>query len=171
MKTISRSFMAAALLFSGQFVCAQDMSAGARRNAWYLELLGNGGLYSINYERRVRPQVVMRYGAAAWTAEDLFSDAETRIYSFPFTASRLFGSSKHKFELGGGIMGGHQKNEFDDKGFFLNVTGIAGYRYEADSGFLFRAGLTPFYPLSGGEDAYPDDDAMGSVGISFGFRH
>lgn len=150
---------------------AQEASPDARNSAWYLELLGNGGLYSVNYERRVRPNQVLRFGAAAWTSEDLFSDSETRIYSFPITTSYLAGSPKHKFEIGGGLLLGHQKNEFGKKGFFRALTGIIGYRYEADSGFLFRTGLTPFYGLTKGDAAYPEEGAAASIGMSFGFRH
>lgn len=158
------------LAFFASPLFAQDEPPIPKPNGWYLELLGNGGLYSINYERKVRPKLVMRYGAANWTAEDLFSDSETSVYSFPFTTSYLIGSAKHKFELGGGIVGGVRKDE-SDRGLFLSLTGIAGYRYEADSGFLFRAGLTPFYGLTKGPSAYPDSGGTASAGVSFGFRH
>lgn len=50
---------------------AQQPQAPGRRNAAYVELLGNGGLYSFNYERAVRA-VRLRIGIASWTAEDLF---------------------------------------------------------------------------------------------------
>ena len=170
MKLQLRILILLSLVLFASPLLAQDETPIPKPNGWYLELLGNGGLYSINYERRIRPKMVMRYGAANWTSEDWFSDSETRIYAFPITTSYLVGSSKHKFELGGGILVGHRKDEFD-KGFFLSLTGIAGYRYEADGGFLFRAGLTPFYGLTKGDSAYPEDGALGSAGISFGFRH
>ena len=159
---------AVAILFLSAFpVEAQPLE---KKSGWYLELLGNGGLYSINYERKLKPNLVFRVGAANWTSEDLFSDAETRIFAFPVTASYLVGPYKHKFEIGGGVLGGHRE-DFAGDGLFLALTGIAGYRYEADSGFLFRAGLTPFYGLTKGEQAYPDEGALASIGMSLGYRY
>jgi len=169
MKISMRALILLSLFLFATPILAQDDGAIAKPNGWYLELLGNGGLYSINYERRIRPKLVMRYGATNWTSEDWFSDSETRIYAFPITTSYLIGSAKHKFEVGGGILAGHQKDHFDE-GFFLSLTGIAGYRYEADSGFLFRVGLAPFYGLTKGESAYPDSGATPSIGVSVGLR-
>jgi hypothetical protein len=45
--------------------------------------LGNGGLFSINYERAVTPSVRLRIGAASWTTQSFWNDAETQIATFP----------------------------------------------------------------------------------------
>lgn len=140
------------------------------RDAFFFELLGNGGLYSVNYERRLSETRTARIGIGAWTAEDLFSDSETEIVSVPATASWLMGNWSHKLELGGGLLGGYRSDAISSGGF-LSATGIIAYRYEPTPGrFQFRTGLTPFVPLSGGEDSYPDDSAMVSIALSFGFR-
>ena len=54
-----------------------------RANAVYVELLGNGGVYSVNYKRALTPAVRVRVGAASWTTDSFWSDAETRIQTFP----------------------------------------------------------------------------------------
>jgi hypothetical protein len=148
------------------------------RNAVYVELLGNGGLYSINYERvltnfnyeRVMAgSVRARVGGGAWT--DNWSDLTTSIETFTFpmmvqmVMERERGSAHHP-ELGIGILVGQRGTHG-----FLSLTGLVGYRYEPPRGrLLLRVGLTPFYGFGDESVAYPDKGFFPSVGLTVGAR-
>lgn len=152
---------------------AQDMATPARPNAVYLELLGNGGLFSLNYERAVRPAVRVRIGAAAWTAESFWSDATTRIRTFPLMLHVLPGGGAHHLEAAIGLLPGHRGRDrhAGQSGPFVSLIGLIGYRYEPPGGrFVFRTGVTPFYGLGDPAVAYPDEGFLPSIGVSFGAR-
>lgn len=150
---------------------AQDATAPVRANAVYLELLGNGGLFSINYERPITPAVRVRVGAGSWTAESFWSDAEMRIATFPLMLHVVPGRGGHRLEVAAGVLPGHRQREFGESGAFLSLTGLVGYRYEPPGRwFLFRAGFTPFCALGDPATAYPDEGFLPSLGLSFGAR-
>jgi hypothetical protein len=137
--------------------------------AIYFELLGNGGVASLNYEQEWRPRTLLRAGIAAWSVEDLWSDNEIRVIGVPILATRLFGSGSHRLEGGGGVFLGHRDESQGASGTFAALTGVAGYRFQRPAGgFVFRAAFTPFVSLTSGEDAYPEEGVTPSVGISFG---
>ena len=146
-------------------------------NAVYLELLGNGGPFSINYDRRVGEDVAVRIGFASWTADDLFlgDEAETEIITVPVTVSWLPGTPSRGVELGGGVLLGNRKQDvpFEDgstSSTFVSLTGIAGYRWQpADGGWTFRVGFTPFFGLGDSDVAYPERGFFPSGGVSVGY--
>ena len=146
--------------------------APARNNALYIELLGNGGLYSINYERAVTPALRVRVGAGAWTAVSFWSSAETRIRTVPVMLQFVPGRGAHHLEAGAGILVGHRHGDLGGgSGAFVSLVGLVGYRYEPrQRRFLFRAGFTPFYGFGGQSGAYPDAGFLPSLGLSFGAR-
>lgn len=155
---------------------AQSGAEGPAANAVYVELLGNGGLYSLNYDRRVADAVALRVGFGAWTADDLFlgEEAETSFITVPVTAAWLMGSGNRRIELGGGVLLGSRSREEafgegETSSSFVSLTGIVGYRYQPARGFMFRVALTPFFGLGDGDEAYPEDGFMPSVGISAGY--
>lgn len=146
------------------------------RNSVYVELLGNGGVYSFNYDRKLTDRVAVRIGAASWGVDDLFlgDEAAKRFVTVPVTASWLAGTGKSRVEVGGGVVFGRERQEvaFEDGSTsfaFTSLTGILGYRSQPLArGFMFRVGFTPFYGL-GGEDAYPDSGFQFSLGLSGGY--
>jgi hypothetical protein len=159
-------FVASPLLVGPAAHGQQDVPA---RRAIYFELLGNGGVASLNYEQEWRPRTLLRAGIAAWSAEDLWSDNEIRVIGVPLLALRLFGSGSHRLEGGGGVFVGHRDETQGASGTFAALTGVACYRFQRPGGgFVFRAAFTPFVSLSGGEHAYPEEGITPSVGISFG---
>lgn len=160
-------------------VCASPCfaQAHAARNAVYLELLGNGGLYSFNVERMFNDRVGLRVGYASWTGPLLFegSHPPDKYQTVPVTVSYLLGGGERKLELGGGVLFGHgtfDRFEPNRRNFSFNsLTGIIGYRSQPPGrGYLFRAGVTPFYSLDDGDEAYPDPGFTLSAGVSFGYR-
>ena len=145
--------------------------APPRNNALYIELLGNGGVYSINYERAVTPALRVRVGAGVWTAVSFWSSAETRIRTVPLMVQFVPGGGAHHLEAGAGVLVGHRHRDVGESGAFASVVGLVGYRYEPPQRrFVFRAGFTPFYGFGDASAAYPDAGFLPSLGLSFGAR-
>jgi hypothetical protein len=140
------------------------------RNAVYFELLGNGGLFSFNFERMLTDHVAVRAGYARWNLDSAPLDTG-QYQTVPMTVSYLCGGGERKLELGGGVtIGKGQSSDSSDNFSFSSLTAILGYRSQpAAGGYLFRAGLTPFYTLNDGE-TYPGEGFTFSAGVSFGYR-
>ncbi|WP_345162591.1 hypothetical protein [Pontibacter saemangeumensis] len=152
-----------------------EPSRTSRNNA-YLELLGNGGLYSVNYERIVAENFALRLGFAAFKAETLFGEGSNSIVTVPVLGNFLFGKKKSKFEVGAGFLLGRKKfassflSDDNTNSSIIDLKGVIGYRYQpSTAGFMFRVGLTPFNALKGGDDAYPSSGFFLSGGLSIGY--
>ncbi len=130
--------------------CTAVAQSPTSRNSIYVELLGNGLLYSANYDHLFTEAIGMRVGVG------YFPYHEVRLGAFPLMGYYLIGSGRHKFEVGLGIcvilqregQGFAWMSAPDDEVRGNTVLGTAtlGYRYQpADGGFVFRAGVTPFF--------------------------
>jgi hypothetical protein len=60
------------ILSVGLSPCLAQPTAAPARNAVFFELLGNGGLYSLNFERMLREDLGLRVGYASWSSPLLF---------------------------------------------------------------------------------------------------
>ena len=141
------------------------------KNAIYLDLLGPGVLYSLNYDREIIPDLSARIGISYLSLGASASDgsgtttasAEFSYLAIPITASYLgLGSQNNIFEVGGGAVimnfsgdGVISSDDEDvDAGASVTtaaLTGIAGYRYQpSDGGFVFRVGLSPLMTFGAG---------------------
>ncbi|CAN5598023.1 hypothetical protein BH23BAC1_BH23BAC1_19560 [soil metagenome] len=170
------------LLIIGLLTCTlsygQTESSNFSRNNAYLELLGNGGLYSINYERIVVQNFALRLGFGAWKSIGLFGAGDKSFVTVPILGNFLFGKKNSKFEVGAGFLFGREKEystsfnpNSNKSSSIFNLTGVIGYRYQpSTAGLMFRVGLTPFYALTGGEDAYPESGLTLSGGLSIGYN-
>ena len=159
------------VLVSPSTISAQTTPDGGN-NTFYLELFGNGGLFSVNYEREILSVVRLRIGYGAWTTDSFFNDAETSVWTIPLTLQATRGRGSHHIEFGGGVVFGHREREqlSGASGAFTSLTGIAGYRYQRPGrGFVFRATATPFYGFGEENIAYPDPGFFPSFGVSFGY--
>jgi hypothetical protein len=144
-------------------------------NTIHFELLGNGLLYSINYDRLFTHSVSGRIGymylSADGTSEDPTDPKITVSMSLiPVTMSYLAGAGNHKLEMGGGPVMAIVSAEIDDgvqgvSGSGLaTVVGIFGYRFQpAEGGFNFRVAFTPHILIDGDEPFLPWG------GMSFGY--
>jgi hypothetical protein len=130
------------------------------RNSLYVELGGNAGLYSVNYERYVADQATLRLGGGYISVSSSAGAAEASasLLLLPLTASWLgVSSGAHSLELGGGIVYAHVSAEADTEvdSSFAEASGvlgtaILGYRFAPQAGgFLFRAGFTPLFGEGG----------------------
>ena len=151
---------------------AQEVVPPARDNAVYVELLGNGGLYSVNYERALTPALRVRVGAGAWTAK-LWGHAGGADADVPDDAAD--GSRRRRSPPGGrhrcpaGIP--QSRTRCRRIGRVRVLIGLIGYRYQPPlRRFVFRAGFTPFYGFGDSSVAWPEEGFLPSLGFSFGAR-
>ncbi|HVZ33121.1 MAG TPA: hypothetical protein VG963_11895 [Polyangiaceae bacterium] len=132
------------------------------KNAIYLDLLGPGLLYSINYDREILDDVSVRIGFSYFSygvsvsAGNASESGKFSYLSIPITASYLgVGSENNMLEVGGGGMimnfKGNGLLKADDTSASASgsittfaMTGIVGYRHQpSDGGFVFRVGASP----------------------------
>lgn len=161
-----------ALIFAFMFFAgAPDIgwAQGYAKHSVYVEGLGNGLVYSVNYERRFAESVAGRAGFMILGGQsDQETDDRLGIAIFPVMANYLVGSGSHHLELGGGLLFGLAGADTEEYGTVSGggiggVTTTFGYRYHPrDGGFLFRVGLTPFY-----SDGRPQLWGGLSLGYSF----
>jgi len=127
------------------------------RSAIYIELAGQGLLYSVNYEYLLADDISVRIGYSQWTISSLFlfTAGELSFTGFPVMVNYLSGSGSGHLELGLGVMpmkislDGHDilfGTDVSNSATLLIGTATLGYRYQPpDGGFVFRIGLTPFF--------------------------
>jgi len=132
-------------------------------NLVYLELLGNGGLYSINYERMLGKDLSARAGFSYFSIGAGVSDGQTTssakasIYTAPLMVNYLVGGKNHKLEAGAGATVVYVSASAKGAGISSSAegvgvvgTGTVGYRYSPmDGGFVFRVGYTPMFGKGG----------------------
>jgi hypothetical protein len=132
-------------------------------NSLYLELGGNGAIYSLNYERFVRDDVSLRLGFGYVSLKGANIDggtvtADMTLLTIPVTASYLgIGAGNHRLELGGGVVFAdiNGSSSSDGAKAFGSASGVvgtamAGYRYvRPRGGFTFRAAFTPLFGEGG----------------------
>jgi hypothetical protein len=147
-------------------------------NAIFLELLGNGLIYSVNYERIFdEPEIGIRAGlsfislGASAGAGDTSASSKVTLMTFPVLANYYgVGSKNHKLQLGAGVTflyasatAGEKSSVGSFSGFVPAPTLAIGYRYLPEKGgFNFFVGFTPFIIPGGDHVLFPWG------GISFG---
>lgn len=133
---------------------------GLSRHSVYLELLGQGLLYSINYDYRVTPRLSLRAGVSRWAIDPFFFLAGGLTYtSVPLLANYVTGDGPSHLELGAGIVPAHISiedtydffgTEYDESRIVLLGTTTIAYRMQPpDGGWTFRVGLTPIFSTRG----------------------
>jgi hypothetical protein len=155
-------------------------------NSIYLEGLGAGLAYSINYERLVVEDLGVRAGLSylSLSASAGDSSASASLTTIPVTVSYLgVGSKHHILELGGGmsfLLASAASSGFgrSSSGSGLGVLpdAMIGYRLHpvGHAGFQFRVGAMAFFGKGLGFSSDRDPDAIGvlpwfylSLGASF----
>jgi hypothetical protein len=120
------------------------------KNSVFLEGLGSGFFYSINYERMLLSDFGLRVGAeyaplqSTWTAFDAYA------FSFPVTINYLgLGFGAHRAEFGAGTSLTYSKGESllsTKPGFEVFGLGTLGYRFQPTAGGVqFRVGANTFF--------------------------
>jgi hypothetical protein len=152
------------LLTSSQLVQAQskDPNSGV-----FVELLGNGLLYSLNYDTRftsAQDGIGGRAGISYVSMDGL------NLATIPLMANYLLGKNGKYFEIGVGAtyvaLGAGVKTSGSNSPWYIADgwlgTMSLGYRSQpVDGGFLFRAGVTPLFGFGYFWPIYPQ--------VSFGY--
>ncbi len=133
-------------LFPLFFLCcfSGHAQADVAKTSVYLELLGNGGLYSLNVERKLTSNFYGRIGFGSWSSDDLWGAGENSIVTFPVMGNVLNGKGSSKLEVGGGILPGWSKfksafgGESDRVNTIFNLIGVVAYRYQKPFEHSFR---------------------------------
>ena len=123
------------------------------RNAFYIELLGTGGPYSLNYERLLSRQNIggLRYGVGI-TLLPTYQGLTQRL-------TKLWGKGEHHAETGLGILVARQNDpeafDFNNRNGYvirIHLSPQVGYRYQKNTaGLLFRATYTPWINYYSGQ--------------------
>lgn len=146
------------VLLSGN-ISAQDSSSrqltthepGARAQSVYFELLGPGATYSFSYDTRFQNTLNGLGGRAgvSYIAVD-----GNDVFSAPIMINYLLGKEGKYFEMGLGatyINFSSKESASENEVLFIDDstifgTMVFGYRKQpVDGGFMFRAGISPFF--------------------------
>ncbi|MBK7103830.1 MAG: hypothetical protein IPH62_00900 [Ignavibacteriae bacterium] len=126
-----------------------------QRNNIYLELLGRGGLFSINYEKFITDKSVLGIGLGyipRSTFDDSFYKAN-QLFLLPISYNYLFDiTNTSKIDFGAGLVlkfVGQRIEGVEKEKFAINPYGIIGYRYQPENeGILFRISFIPILDLN-----------------------
>lgn len=168
----------------GSTTPAAQRTAGKTMNAFYLELMGAGKIYSLNYERALVKtklfEVHFRAGASftylkhekpdsamLYNSTVLFPDSLNLFYYgnrfllphyLPLSFAASFGEI-NKFEFGMGISYNPKGSPGEDSFIF----GEFGFRREDENNVLFRLTFTPLINMT-------TDEILPYIGVSLGKR-
>jgi hypothetical protein len=115
------------------------------RNVVFVEGLGNGFLYSVNYERFLWDAVSLRAGFSAWTNNSDPQFIQDNI-TVPILINFLTSESEHNFEGGIGItIWQNTITSYPTRTTILAALRL-GYRYQPlKGGFVFGIAFTPLF--------------------------
>ncbi|MDD5570291.1 MAG: hypothetical protein PHD97_03950 [Bacteroidales bacterium] len=166
-------FLLSSISLFGQNDSVQKNKNCYEKNTMFIEFLGNGGFYSLNYDRIINEKknhkVSIRGGISLssltnWISSDenitepmslpgnLFKnyfgdESYNKSLILPIEINYLLGK-KYFFEIGGGLTGDIHliKNIYGSRLYLF--TRILGFRYQKENGgFFFRAGLVPSFKI------------------------
>lgn len=128
-------------------------------NAFYAELLGSGGVYSLNYERAIflRPPVSLRGRLGVSYFGGVFTVPALLHFSHPLL-------SPIRMEWGAGALFFPVTAE---GGTNTDIAASAGFRYMNPSGLLLRLAYTPFFRAPGEDQRSMRHWGGFSVGLLF----
>lgn len=152
-----------------------------KKNAFYIEALGNARLASLNYERIFNQSENMktgiRLGYGFW-----ISDFDNELFTnsiLPIELNSLIGKDRHHLEFGIGTALNFEKSttyyffgvgpKYRDP--YLSFHGRLGYRYQKpEGGFVFRLAFTPMFTR---DNSSISSERMSKfypwAGVSFGY--
>lgn len=144
-----------------------EPSDGLIRQAIFLEALGSGGLFSLNYDQRLKSGndgLGVRIGLGLGTGYEINADEYKRRVTLPLMVNYIFGRGRSGLETGIGITPEYavSKPQDDQR---MNAWGNLNvlYRFQpTKKGFIMRVGWTPIIGAGGDLDPY-------FAGVSFGY--
>jgi len=135
-------FFTVAAIFTA---CQLPAQKSFKRNIFYFEILGNGLVLSLNYERQITNKPGLGFHAGVALAGDK--------PAFPLGAKYLFelGKQRSFLEVGAGVTIAEQDmweenlNSFNADPYKPGFIPSVGYRYNAPKGSMWRINYTPFF--------------------------
>ncbi|MEZ4910153.1 MAG: hypothetical protein R2774_04750 [Saprospiraceae bacterium] len=116
------------------------------RNTFFVELLGNGLIFSANYDIRLVNKFGARFGLGYIGADG------SGILTIPVMGNFLLGNNGKYFEVGGGICylsGTGEVFDFDDNSAVLGTLSFMYRSQPINGGFMWKIGLTPLFNSTG----------------------
>jgi len=142
------------------FIQTEERIKNVRKNSVYLEVLGYGAVYSVNYERIIPVKDSLSMFLRVGGNEYHGMDTNELSFNFIGEAGILYGASYHFFEAGAGF------TYFSGSPDRLIVLG-AGYRFQGQKGLVFKAIPMYIYNSEKG-DTFGNSLWIGfSIGYSF----
>lgn len=143
---------------------------GLIRQSIFVEALGSGGLYSINYDRRIRSGnegLGLRLGLGAGTLYSDSRDNIKRYLTLPLMVNYIAGKGRSGIEGGIGITPGWALSEpVGDSRTSLWANLNLGYRFQPiRKGLLLRAIWSPMLNFNGGSDP-----SWAGVSLGYSFK-
>lgn len=148
------------LLLSSSLFAQKEPDSFTDKNAVFLELGGNGGVYSFNYDRIFFERGILKSAARVGISSFPVKRGEKAYWAavIPVEIVGLIGRNKHHMELGIGVSPNlipyskinynNAEVEFGSYEPGMFVPFRIGYRYQNPSGGLFlKVGFTPFLDL------------------------
>ena len=133
-----------------------------RNNLVFLELGGNGILYTMNYDRAIAGGFTVRVGVGhlAEGANPIAGDVQTAslpAVGAPFLINYVRGRGRHRLEVGAGVTLLYASARASTRYRAATAadltplaTALIGYRYvPPEGGFTYRAGFTPLVSDAG----------------------
>lgn len=153
---------------------AQTEASSKAKNSIYIDLLGTGGWYSLNYERLVFSHGKLDLGVSSGLSLNHFKDFERNLnpdFTLPFSLNAIYGTNHH-VEAGIGTTLASVVRADEDyyakRYFNINMSLTLGYRYQKPTGgFLFRAAYTPLIPVY--RQTSKSDRFKSWISLSFGY--
>lgn len=138
----------------------QQAQERTQLNSVFLELGGNGGFYSVNYDRRLLWaggwSLAGRVGTMYYSSASGRAEGGRSVWlAAPLEVSWLRGKGNHLLEMGLGVTSLYLKypEEESSQGKELRLlpVGRVGYRFQQrEGGMFYKAGFTPMAQFSGG---------------------
>jgi len=125
------------------FLCQTNETKAQAGNAFYVELLGNGLIFSANYDMRFNKESVAGLGARLGVG--YVGGDEASVFTVPIMANYLLGKDGKYLEVGAGITYVAGSTNFGD-GLDDGVIGTMSFQYRkqpVDGGFMWKIGFTP----------------------------
>ncbi len=117
-----------------------------RTSAFSFELLGRGGIYSVDFDHMVNPDMALGVGLAVWsistTSSSSYASNSVSVLVIPLYMDYFFSSGHGRPYLTAGLDIVTASVSFSDSSSFSGSGAVAvlggGFEYRGDSGFLFR---------------------------------
>jgi len=124
-------------------VSDNEVNKSKLENNIFLELFGNAGAYSFNYDRVIIKNISARAGIMVLKSDDDF------VTAFPVLINYCFNLNTNYLEVGIGLTFFSLPNDFELLGLIEKngsiLTGAVSYRVQTDIGVNFRISFTPFF--------------------------